>query len=78
MTKQQIIDSARQLSRPEQVDLAMELWDLVGPSADEISLTPEQQAELDRRIQSFQATPSDTRPWEEVRLEILRELDEKR
>ena len=78
MTKQQIIESAKKLPREDQVDLAMEFWEIVGPTDEELPLTDELKAELDRRIEAFERNPSDARPWEEVREEILREFNEKK
>lgn len=78
MTRQQIIDSARQLPREEQLDLAMELWELVGPRDDELPLTAEQRAELDRRLDAYRADPSEARPWDEVRSDLLKKLHDAR
>jgi putative addiction module component (TIGR02574 family) len=55
-----------QLSPAERVELAEELLESVdGPNWP--SLTPEQMAEIDRRIEEHERDPSTAIPWEEVR-----------
>ena len=78
MTKREILDNVRQLSRDEQVDLAVQIWELVDPSSDELHLTDAQKGALDLRIEEFERNPQAARPWEQVREEILRELHKKR
>jgi putative addiction module component (TIGR02574 family) len=74
MTKQQIIDSVKQLSREEQLDLAREIRDLAENDDGDVQLSNELRAELDRRAEAFRRNPQDTRPWHEIKQEILREL----
>jgi len=78
MTKREILDNVRQLSRDEQVDLAVRIWEIVEPTNDELHLTEAQKAALDLRIEQFERNPQAVRPWDVVREEILRELREKR
>lgn len=40
--------------------------------ADEFDLTPEQRAELDRRLAEHIADPASAIPWDEVRRKLLR------
>ena len=70
MTKQQILEEARRLSREDQLDLANELWE-AGP-ADEPPVSPELAAELDRRIADDDADPTPGEPWRGLRDKILR------
>lgn len=74
MTKREILDNVRQLPRAEQVDIAMEVWDLVEIQEAEAPLNATQIGELERRLAQHQQNPSEARPWEQVREEILREL----
>ena len=55
-----------QLSPSERVELAKELLDSVSDD-DFPSLTPEQMAEIDRRIEEHEKDPTGAIPWEEVR-----------
>lgn len=55
------------LSLPERVALAQELWDSVHADACAAPFTPEQLAELDRRIAAIDAGEMTSEPWEAVR-----------
>jgi putative addiction module component (TIGR02574 family) len=60
------------LPAKDRIELAMALWDSLtddGRGA-ELVLTPEQEAELDRRLEEHLATPGSAIPWEEVRRKL--------
>jgi len=63
-----------ELPATERVDLAMALWDsLTAAEQDaEFQLTPDQRAELDRRLAEHIADPTSAIPWDEVRRKLLR------
>jgi len=63
-----------ELPPAERVDLAMALWDSLTPAQQEaeFELTPEQRAELDRRLAEHIADPASAIPWDEVRRKLLR------
>ena len=63
-----------ELPATERVDLAMALWDSLTPAEQgaEFDLTPEQRAELDRRLAEHIADPGSAVSWEEVRRKLLR------
>ena len=63
-----------ELPATERVDIAMALWDSLTPAAQEaeFELTPEQRAELDRRLAEHLADPASAIPWDEVRRKLLR------
>jgi len=63
MTKHQIMDSARHLPRSQQIDLALQLWEVLQISDADFPPTDPQKAELDRRIAESDANPQ---PPEEV------------
>jgi putative addiction module component (TIGR02574 family) len=56
----------------ERAELAMALWDSLSDAEREaeLSLTPEQEAELDRRWAEHLDTPDTAIPWEEVRRKL--------
>ncbi len=61
------------LPASERADLAMALWESLS-AADrdaELTLAPEQEAELDRRWAEHLADPSSATPWEEIRRKLL-------
>ncbi len=60
------------LSTRERVEIAMALWESL-PDAEreaEFALTPEQEAELDRRLAEHIANPGSAIPWDEVRRKL--------
>jgi putative addiction module component (TIGR02574 family) len=63
-----------ELPATERVDIAMALWDSLSPAEQEaeFDLTPEQHAELDRRLAEHIADPASAIPWDEVRRKLLR------
>lgn len=56
-----------QLPLAERVELAQRLWDSVHADACAAPFTPEQQAELDRRIAALDAGDVICEPWADVR-----------
>jgi putative addiction module component (TIGR02574 family) len=61
-------DAILALSPEERLDLIDRLWESLEP--EHISLTPEQEAELDRRVALLDAGKADIRPWEEFKAEL--------
>jgi len=63
-----------ELPATDRIDIAMALWDSLTPAEQEaeFDLTPEQRAELDRRLAEHIADPASAIPWEEVRRKLLR------
>lgn len=68
-------DRLRELPIAERLRLVKDLWDTIAADAPDEALpvSPELQAEFDRRLAAQRSDPPAARPWEEVRSEILRE-----
>jgi putative addiction module component (TIGR02574 family) len=60
------------LSASERIDSAMALWESLTDAEREaeFALSPEQEAELDRRLAEHVANPGSAIPWEEVRRKL--------
>ncbi|MET4260312.1 putative addiction module component (TIGR02574 family) [Bradyrhizobium sp. S3.12.5] len=58
------------LTPKERLDLIGELWDSL--SAADVTLTPAQVAELDRRLATFDADRRESIPWEDIDTELDR------
>lgn len=60
------------LPASQRIELAMALWDSLTDEEREaeLVLTPEQEAELDRRLAEHLANPDSAIPWEEVRRKL--------
>lgn len=60
------------LPASERIEIAMALWDSLTDveREAELALTPEQEAELDRRVAEHIANPDSAIPWEEVRRKL--------
>ena len=68
MTLKNIIEEAKQLSLPEQIELWRIMGDMIGPPPDERDegLTPAQEADLDRRLEEYHAGKAQMRDGEEA------------
>ena len=64
------IDDLRSLSVEERVKIAQAVWDSL-PERATVPASPEFAAELDRRLDAYEADPTDLLTWDEV-LEQLR------
>ena len=60
------------LPAKDRVELAMALWESLTDAEREAEfvLTPEQEADLDRRLEEHVANPGSSIPWEEVRRKL--------
>jgi len=63
------LDIAR-MTVKERLDLIGELWDSL--AADEVRLSPAQEAELARRMETFDADAKAAVPWNEIEAELDR------
>lgn len=66
-----VVDLAK-LSPAERIQLVEDLWDAIAAAPQAAPVTDAQQAELDRRLVSYQVRPADDRSWAEVKAILLR------
>ncbi len=55
----------------ERLELVGDIWDSIAQVPERVELTPEQRAELDRRLEDYRRSPSVGSPWSEVKARIL-------
>jgi len=58
------------LSVPERIQLVEDIWDSIAELPEEVPLTDEQKAELDRRLDAYHQNPEEGSPWGMVRERI--------
>lgn len=63
------------LSVPERIQLVEDIWNSIAEAPDELPLT-KAQAELDRRLNAYRLNPEEGSPWEYVRENIMKKLQE--
>jgi putative addiction module component (TIGR02574 family) len=68
MSAAEILDQIRRLPPEEQCEIAEKIWEELGDMDDE--WTPEQAAELDRRLMAFEKNPRGGIPLEQVKAEM--------
>ena len=68
------LDELRQLPVPERIQLVEDLWDSIASDQHALALTPEQQTELDRRLDAYEADGAAGRLAEYVVADIRRRL----
>ena len=61
-----LFEEALKLPIQERRKLADDIYESIEDGADTFSLTPEQEAELERRIAEHEKHPEDAIPWEDV------------
>ena len=55
----------------ERLELVGDIWDSIAQVPEKVELTPEQRAELDRRLEAYRRNPAAGSPWTEVKARIL-------
>ena len=58
------------LSVPERIQMVEDIWDSIVELPDEVPLTEEDKAELDRRLDAYHQNPDEGSPWGMVRERI--------
>ena len=67
----QLTEAARKLSITDRITLVEEIWDTIAEENQAFELTDAQKRELDRRLESSRANPSQGRTWEEIKAEFM-------
>ncbi len=65
------MDSAKRLPLAERIELVEALWESITQEGYEPPLTPEQAAELDRRVEAHRRNPNDVVSWESIKEDLL-------
>jgi putative addiction module component (TIGR02574 family) len=61
----------QRLSPSEKLVLVTELWDDLAAHPADVPVTPEQIAELDRRMENYRRDPTQVTTWEAIKQRIL-------
>ena len=67
------IEDILELSAPERVEIAQEIWESVFEDSEALLLSPAQRAELESRWLDFQQNPEDGEFWDEVKASLRSE-----
>jgi putative addiction module component (TIGR02574 family) len=65
------IPELRTLSPSDKLTLVTELWEDLASRPEDIPITPEQIAEVDRRLEEYRQNPDLGSSWEDVKARIL-------
>ena len=66
----ELLTSAKALPLPERIEFVEALWDSIADDGYEPPLTPEQAAEIDRRLEEHKRNPDAVVPWEQVKAQL--------
>ena len=70
MNATEILEAAKALPQTERIKLAQNFWEIIVENGYDPELTPEQAAELDRRLAEFEKDPHTGIPWEQVEADL--------
>ena len=62
-----------QLSVAERIQLVEDIWDSIAVVPDAVSLTAEQEAELERRLEAYQANPNEGISWNDLKTKLQKQ-----
>ena len=66
------VDTAKRLPLAERIELVEALWESITQEGYEPPLTPEQAAELDRRLEAHRRDPNEVVSWESIKEDLSR------
>lgn len=61
-----------ELSVSERLKLVEAIWDSIADAPEALELSDAQRAELDRRLEEYEANPGAGSPWSEVKARVLK------
>ncbi len=67
-----LLEEASRLEVAERIELVEAIWETLSSDPDSLPVTPEHQAELDRRLAELEANPDAGASWAEVRARLER------
>ncbi len=67
---QALVEKIKKLSIPEKILIVEEIWDSIAVSNEEISLTKDQKAELNRRLNDYNNNKLKSSDWKSVKRRI--------
>jgi putative addiction module component (TIGR02574 family) len=62
-----------QLSVAERIQLVEDIWDSIAVIPEALSLTEEQEAELERRLEAYQANPNEGIAWNDLKNKLRKQ-----
>ncbi len=63
-----------QLSVAERIQLVEDIWDSIAVVPDAVSLTAEQEAELERRLEAYQTNPNEGISWNDLKTKLQKQM----
>ena len=66
----EFLNAAKSLPLPDRIELIDALWETMTQEGYEPPLTPEQAAELDRRLEAHRQNPNDVVAWKTIKTDI--------
>ncbi len=73
-----LLDTAKNLPLADRVELIEALWESIAQEGYQPELTPEQAAELDRRLEAHRLDPQDVVSWESVKAGLQDQVAKRR
>jgi len=62
-----------QLTVAERIQLVEDIWDSIAIAPEAVSLTEEQQAELERRLEAYRTNPNEGILWSDLKKKLHRQ-----
>jgi putative addiction module component (TIGR02574 family) len=78
MTAKAILAQARTLPADERIRLVQDLWDTIAEEPESVEISDEHRRILDERMREHEANPGDVVPWEVVKAEMRKALEQHR